>query len=235
MTLVAVHQPNFLPWPGWFDKAARADVMVLLDDAQFPKKGGTWINRVQILVQGTATWLTVPVDRTYHGVRKISEMRIDERTPWRRKMEATLRSAYGRASHFDETWPLLRELLDQPTGQLAAFNEHALRRLATVLGVEAQRFVLASSLGIETTATQRLIDIVRAVDGSAYLVGGGAGGYQDDAAFARAEIDVVAQDFALAAYRQGTETFVGGLSIVDALVHCGAEGVAALLGRRTAA
>ena len=38
--VVAIHQPNFLPWLGWFDKLARADVMVLLDDVQFPKKGG---------------------------------------------------------------------------------------------------------------------------------------------------------------------------------------------------
>ena len=52
MKVVAVHQPTFLPWLGWWDKLARADVLVLLDDVQFPKKGGTWMNRVRMLVSG---------------------------------------------------------------------------------------------------------------------------------------------------------------------------------------
>jgi hypothetical protein len=232
VTLVAVHQPNFLPWPGWFDKAARADVFVLLDDAQFPKKGGTWSNRVQILVQGRPIWLTVPVVRSYHGVREIREMRIDDAAPWRRKAESTLRAAYGRAPHFERVWPLLDDVLRMPTDVLADLNEHALRALAGELGVDAGRFVRASSLGVRTAATQRLVDLVKAVDGSAYLVGGGAGGYQDDEAFARAGIEVVQQRFEQRPYEQGTGEFVGGLSIVDPLMQCGPRGARALLGER---
>ena len=84
--LVAIHQPNFLPWLGYFDKLARADVFVLLDDAQFPKKGGTWVNRARLLVSGRPDWVTVPVDRSYHGTRTIIEMQIDDARPWRRKL-----------------------------------------------------------------------------------------------------------------------------------------------------
>ena len=58
--VVAIHQPNFLPWLGYFDKLARCDVFVLLDSVQFPKKSGTWMNRVQVLVSGEPAWITVP-------------------------------------------------------------------------------------------------------------------------------------------------------------------------------
>jgi hypothetical protein len=81
--LVAIHQPNFFPWLGYFDKLARADVFILLDDAQYPKTGGTWSNRVQLLINEKPAWVTVPVVRSYHGVRQIREMRIDEQRPWR--------------------------------------------------------------------------------------------------------------------------------------------------------
>ena len=73
MTLVAIHQPTFLPWLGWWDKLVRADRLVLLDDVQFPKKGGTWMNRVRMLVNGEPAWVTVPLDRSYHGVAPVRE------------------------------------------------------------------------------------------------------------------------------------------------------------------
>jgi hypothetical protein len=63
-TVVAIHQPNFLPWLGFFDKLARADVFVLLNSVQFPRTSkGTWINRVKLLVGGEARWATVPIVR----------------------------------------------------------------------------------------------------------------------------------------------------------------------------
>ena len=67
--LVAIHQPNFLPWLGYFDKLARADVFILLDTVQFPKKAGSWMNRARLLVGGEPSWITVPVVRSYHGLR----------------------------------------------------------------------------------------------------------------------------------------------------------------------
>ena len=85
-TLVAIHQPNFLPWLGYFDKIARADVFVMLDSVQFAKTGGTWSNRVQMLVGGQATWLTMPIVRSYHGVRTYRQMEIDEEQSWRKKL-----------------------------------------------------------------------------------------------------------------------------------------------------
>ena len=236
--MVAIHQPNFLPWLGWFDKLARADVMVLMDNAQFPKTGGTWVNRVRMLVGGAPAWVTVPVVRAYHGVRRIDEMQIDDGGRWRDKLLRTLQASYGRAPHFSEVFPLLSEWIGNPTTSLADFNTAAIRGVAELLGLDTGRLVRGSTLEAEGNATELLIAMTRAAGGTAYLCGGGADGYQENDRFAAAGVGLVYQGFVPAPYPQGkTAEFVPGLSVVDALMWCGPAGTRALLhgGRRGAA
>jgi hypothetical protein len=229
MALVAVHQPNFLPWLGFFDKIARADVFVLLDSAQFPKKGGTWINRVRILVNGQPTWLTVPIDRAYHGTRRICDMRVrDEDRRWREGALKTLRSAYGRAPFFPAVQAEIEPLLEDPTDELAVYNERAIRRLCDLLALDTP-IVRASELPEKGTGTARLVSLVQATGGDQYLVGGGADGYQEDELFAAAGIEVRRQDFVSPPYEQSTDEHHPGLSVVDALMHLGFDGTRALL------
>jgi hypothetical protein len=228
--LVAVHQPNFFPWLGYFDKLARVDVFILLDDAQFPKMSrGTWVNRVRLLINGSPAWMTVPVDRSYHGAREIREMRINESVRWRNKMTKTIEASYGKASHFAEVFGAISELIQNPTDGLAAYNTAAIRALASALRLGPDKLVSSSELGVQQTGTERLVSLVKAVDGGAYLAGGGAAGYQEDELFAEAGIGLVAQEFRHPSYPQTVEPAVEGLSVIDALMNCGFEGTAALL------
>lgn len=229
-SLVAIHQPNLLPWLGFFDKMARADAFVLLDDAQFPKKGGTWTNRVRMLVSREPAWVTVPVDRSYHGTRAINEMCIDESGPWRRKLVTTIEQSYRRAPRFDETMPLVAELIELRTRCLAEFNEVGIRRVAGALGLDTGKLVPSSELGVEAEGTRRLVELTRAVGGSGYLAGGGASGYQEDDLFAEAGLELRYQSFEHPRYPQLAAEPVEGLSVVDALMSCGFEGTRALLG-----
>jgi hypothetical protein len=228
VTTVAIHQPNYLPWLGYFDKIARADVFVLLDSVQFPKKGGTWINRVRILVNGRATWLTVPVVRSYHGTRTIREMRIGDDGHWRKKAIKTLRFAYRGAPFFEAVQPVLEPLIRNPTNDLAAYNEHSIRRLCELLGLQTP-LLRASELPGRGEATDLLVSLVDAVGGDAYLAGGGAEGYQEDEKFAAAGIDLRPQRFTSPTYPQGGMDHVAGLSVVDALMHIGPDATRRLI------
>lgn len=229
--LVAIHQPTFLPWLGWWDKLARADVFVLLDDVQFPKKGGTWMNRVRILIGGEARWVTVPVDRAFSGTRSVREMRIDVGRPWRDELLRTLASSYGRTPHFADVMPAVEDALASPSDRIAELNESAIRSLAGPLGLDASRLVRQSDLGVKGTGNELLVALCRAVGGDVYLSGDGAGDYLSEQAFADAGLDLRYQKFSPPAYPQAVADHVPGLSVVDALMSCGWKGTAALVAR----
>ncbi|MFN2533461.1 MAG: WbqC family protein [Pyrinomonadaceae bacterium] len=229
--IVAIHQPTFFPWLGFFNKIHRANVFVILDNVQFSKKGGTWANRVKLLVGAKPKWITMPVDRNYHGVRTYGEMMIDNGIPWRDKLLKTIHFSYGRAPHFAEVFPTIESLVSNPTPRLTDYNLSAILYLVKVFGIDVSKIVFASSLKTEGTATDLLISIVKAANGTAYLCGGGAGGYQEDEKFAAAGLNLIYQNFQHPVYEQiSGQNFVTGLSVIDALMNCGFRKTGELVG-----
>jgi RimJ/RimL family protein N-acetyltransferase len=218
--LVAIHQPNFFPWLGFFDKLRRCDAFVLLDTVEFSK--GSRTNRSQVQVNGQPHWITAPVRRAGIG-GPIRDVLTDENHPWRAKVVKTLRQSYARADAFDAAMPLLEELIGHREERLALYNEHAIRRLAGELAAPAE-ILRASELDVSGHATELLVNLVQAVGGTAYLAGAGARSYQENERFAAAGIDVVSQDFV-------PPEQVGGLSVIDAVLRFGADGIRDLLSR----
>jgi WbqC-like protein family len=220
--LVAIHQPNFFPWLGYFDKIRRADVFVFLDQVAYPRAGsggmGSWVNRVRLNIQGEARWITCPLQRMTQGA-PILAAAIDDKQFWRRNLVRTLETNYRRARRFDETMALLRPLIEAPQTNLAAFNISAIGAIATRLGANA-RFVRQSELPHEGAATALLVSLVKAVGGGAYLAGGGAEGYQQDELFEAHGLRLVAQNFAPTPYGE-PEAWRPGLSAIDYLMHDG--------------
>lgn len=232
MTIVAIHQPNFFPWLGYFAKVARADVFIFLDDAQFQKTGGTWSNRVKLLIGGEARWVTAPIERAYHGTKAICDIRFSNSSDWRSNLLKTLETSYRRAPCFAEAMTILGPLVLDKDILLATYNIHAVTRIAAALGFDTDKFVRSSSITTRGQSTERLIELTRAVDGNTYMCGGGASGYQDDAAFAPAGIRLHHQAFDHPIYSQtGSSQFVPGLSVIDALMNCGPRGTFELLTR----
>lgn len=230
--VVAIHQPNFFPWLGYFDKIARSDVFIFLDDVQFSKTGGTWSNRVKMLLAGEPRWVTAPISRAFHGVALINEIEWADEQPWRSKLLKTLGANYARVPHYRETMAWLEPLILQPENNLARYNMAVIRAIADRIGLRNDHCVTSSSLGGQGQASDLLIYLTRKVDGDCYMCGGGASGYQEDKAFAAAEVELRYQSYAHPIYTQhGGREFVPGLSIVDALMNLGFERVRQLLRR----
>ena len=228
--IVAIHQPNIFPWLGYFDKLARVDVFIFLDAAQFPKTGGVWTNRCKLLIHGQAAWVTLPIVRAYHGVRQINEMEINESTPWRDKLLKTIQMNYAHAPFSTQTFPFIKELINDASKKLVEFNLNAINALVEVLGLSGKELVLQSSLTVDSKATDLLIGLTRAVGGAAYLCGGGAEGYQEDNKFSAAGIELIYQNYHHPAYPQkGVAEFVPGLSVIDVLMNCGFDGTKHLI------
>ena len=136
----------------------------------------------------------------------------------------TIQVSYGRAPHFEAMQRVVAELVYETTDNLAQYNASAIRALSSLLGLEPSKLVLGSDLEVEGHGTDLLVSMVKAVDGTAYLAGGGAEGYQEDEKFEDADIELIAQDFQHPVYTQvKAPEFVPGLSVLDALMNCGPE------------
>ncbi|MBA3593214.1 MAG: WbqC family protein [Polaromonas sp.] len=231
--LVAIHQPNFFPWLGYFDKIARSDIFVFLDDVQFPKTGGSWSNRVRIIVGGADSWASAAIDRDYHGTRDINQMNFLTTHPWRLKIFRSLESSYRKHPHYKSTMDVVEPLLKNAEANVAAYNIHAVTVLAQHLGLDATKMRRSSDLRGTGRSNELLCSLTHAVGGAAYMCGGGADGYQDESVFKESGIQLVRQEFVHPVYSQaGVNEFVPGLSIVDALMNHGASAVGAWIERR---
>ncbi len=228
--LVAIHQPNFFPWLGYFDKIARSDVFVFLDHVQYQKTGGIWSNRVKLLVGGDARWVTAPIERAFHGVRRVCEVKFQSGNPWRAKLLKSLSASYARAPAYKETLDFFAPLILNPENNLARYNCAAVMAIVDRLGMPSGNFRWSSVLDAQGQANELLISITRAVGGSKYLYGGGAAGYQEEIPFSSAGVELVSQHFEHPVYPQRAgRDFVAGLSIIDAFMHCGLSGVRSIL------
>lgn len=215
---VAIHQPNYAPWCGFFAKLKAADVLVLLDDAQLPR-GRSYVARTRVLGPAGPQWLTIPVAHSESGeLRSIREARIAD-PGWARRHLQTLRARYGRSPFFAEVFPLLEPLYEHAGPWLAEFNERLLHALLGYLGLQ-RPVVRASTLGCAGRGDERLVALVQAVGGAIYLSGPSGPKYQAADKFGAAGLQLVVRAYAPVPYPQGGP-FVGGLSVLDALFRCG--------------
>ncbi len=230
MTTVAIHQPNLFPWLGYFDKILRSDRFVLLDSVQMPLTGSSYPNRVSILVGGKPGAIQIPAARGLEARSAIRNTSIASVPKCREKILATVQQNYAKAPFIKEILPVLTPLILNPAGTIGEYNELAIRRIAQLLGQPDEKLVRASDLSSSGASTDLLISIVKAAGGDTYMAGGGAGGYQEDDKFSAAGVQLVYQGFRHPTYPQHKgETFVPGLSIIDALMNLGFDGTRALL------
>lgn len=229
--IVAIHQPQFMPWLGYFDKMDQVDCFVLLDQVQYKKN--EWQNRNRIKTAQGPMWLTVPV--TYRFPARILEVQIDRKVPWRHKHLQALRTNYARASHWQEARIALEELYGQDWRDLVSINCASIAWLRQELGIDTP-LQFASAMVLSEEPTQRLIDICRWVGADTYLAGADGRKYMDLEAFAKAGIRVVFQQYEHPTYPQLFGEFISHLSALDLVLNCGAESGAILRrGRRSPA
>ncbi|MBM3527027.1 MAG: WbqC family protein [Alphaproteobacteria bacterium] len=224
--IVAVHQPNYLPWLGYFSKMARCDVFVFLDDVQFSKN--SYINRVQIDGGGAARWLTVPV--SYRFGDAIRTVHCAE-PGWTQAHLSTLQTFYSGAPAYGEVRDWLGGVfaaLDAARG-LGSANRAVVEAVARRLGLRCA-FRSSSEFDVGSAVSDdRLISILSHFGRDVvYLSGKGGSGYQSAEKMERAGIHLTYNEFDHPRYEQGHE-FIPGLSIVDALFRIGFDRTAELV------
>ena len=216
MKLITIHQPNYMPWAGFFHKWLMADAFVILDTVQYHKN--EWQNRNQIKTTQGAQWITVPV--TYRFPQLIHEVGIAPNN-WAKKQIASIEQAYAKAPYFEQVWQPIKTILQARHQNLSTLNTALIQALGKQLGCSAPLYI-ASDLPIANSdPTGRLIDICTHLKGTAYLSGAEGRSYLQKEAFEAAHLNLYFQNVLPPTYPQLHGEFIPYLSVLDVLFNMG--------------
>jgi hypothetical protein len=224
--IVSIHQPCYLPWLGYLQRMAEADVFVLLDHVQFER--ANYQNRARILVDGEPRWLTVPVvqrSQKEQILDKAIDNRLEGSRHWSRVQAATLRHAYRAAPYANLYLPVLRDILESSWERLVDLDLALLELLRDAFGIHTP-LVRSSELAVQGAKSELILEICRELGADCFLGGmGGSRAYLDAEAFRRAGVRVKWQDFRHPVYPQcHSGAFAAGLSAADLLLNRGPLG-----------
>ena len=223
--IVSAYQPYFAPFPGFFSKALRSDILVLMDAVQFPR-GTTWLSKNRFKNDQGTLWMTVPVWKKGLGLQKINDVRICHEGRWAKKCLASLKTAYAKAPFFENHQAFLEEVFSGEFEMLIDLNVKIIRYLMAHLQISA-RMLLLSELGIEAREPRLSVEVCRKLGATHFLAQNGARRYLDEAIFQRAGVRLIFFNPRPPVYPQLWGPFIPNLSVFDILFNCGpaAQGI----------
>ncbi len=226
-----VTQPTYLPWLGYFEALARADVYVVLDTVQL--EGRSWQTRNRLKgADGEPFWLTVPL-RKHPRDTAIRDVLLSDDSTWRERHRRAIQSALGSAPHFADCFPGVDAWLARDHERLVDLNVDGILTIAQLLGIhpEVHR---ASEYGFSSRRSELLVDLCRAVGAEHYYSAAGAAAYleADRDGFAAAGITVEYQGWTHPVYEQRGPGFQPRMAAIDPLAHLGIEATVRALGTR---
>jgi hypothetical protein len=166
--IISVHQPQYIPWLGYFDKISRSDRFVFLDNVQYKER--EFQNRNKIRTKDGSIWLTVPVISKGEGRQNIRDVVIDNEIAWQRKHLGSLRSAYSKAAFFDKYYQYFETILAKDWGNLNDLNIEIIKFVLNELSISTP-ITFESELKIDTMSSQRIVDICKKLGADTYLSG----------------------------------------------------------------
>ncbi len=222
MTCVIL-QPSYIPWRGYFDLIAKADVFVFYDCVQYDDRG--WRNRNQIKTASGRKWLSIPVNAKGAQTKStaIRDIRIVWEELWSKKHLRAIQHSYGKAPFFAQYAPLLEEVYARRDSLLADLTCALTVALARELGITSTRFLRSSELPAQGAGTDRLLSILRQLGAVHYISGPSARDYLEPVKFEQAGITLEYIGYDYPEYPQLHGDFEPHVSILDLLFMTGPE------------
>ena len=214
--IISIHQPNYIPWLGYFFKIYQSDIFVFLDDVQFSNQGMQNYHYIKT-PQGSFR-LKIPVLMSF-GM-DINQILINNKMDWQLKHLKTFESNYKRSPYFDEVFADITTLFKAEFENLADFNRNIIEFFCRKLGITTQ-FVNSSALNIDSNREEKIIGLCLALNGDTYYSGSGAKAYQDENNFKNKGIELKYSMYKVFDYPQLWGDFQSNVTIVDYLMNCG--------------
>jgi hypothetical protein len=214
--IIAIHQPNYLPWCGYFHKMLSCDLFVILDDVTYSKTAGTNKNKIKS-PEGTRL-LSVPIAHKKGLIKDVTTFSEDK---WPQKHWGSIQRCYARAPFWKQNQHLLLPIFENPDEKLADLNLRLIEVIRTLLEIKTPIIRSSEIQGTTGQKGDKIISICKALQATVYLSGTGAKAYNDEKEFKKNNIRLVYQKFDHPIYPQLWGDFLPNLSVIDLLFNCG--------------
>jgi len=225
---IAIMQPGYLPWLGFFELMWQSDIFIVYDNVQYDKNG--WRNRNRIKTANGPQWLTVPVKTSIS--LKVNEVLIDNSRNWQRKHLVALKTNYGRTEYFNQYWPIFEKVLTQKWEKLIDLDMVFIYEINKILGLEKE-IKFSSHIEIQGERVGRLIDICKHLGADTFYEAAGGKNYLEEEIerFNQTGIKLKFQQYCHPVYRQSFGNFIPQLSIIDLLFNEGDKSLNILINK----
>jgi hypothetical protein len=221
---VTIHQPNYMPWIGFFNKVSMADTYIILDSVQYEKDGFTNRNKIKQPDSPAGwAWLTVPVKKGSSN-RMIRDVEVDNNQKWREDSLKAINRTYKNSPYLKQYSQFLDSIYKKDWDNLYELNVFIIKELLYILGIKPQ-IIKASELNISGKKSDLNLDICKKAGATEYISGISGKKYLETDRFKVEGIKVTFQDFRHPVYAQVRGPFISNLSIIDLLLSCGPDSV----------
>ena len=216
--VVSIHQPNYLPWGGFFHKLSLCDQYVLLDTVPFSKN--SYQNRCKIKTLQGEAWLTVPVRTSGRFGQLTNQVQVDPESGWNLRHWRTIEQNYRRAQHFRFLADCIEPVFRAEWALLADTASEFISRIVAALELSVP-LIRSSALPLTGSRSELLCAICKSLGATVYLSGPSGKNYLDQTLFQEAGIRVAFHSFTPRVYPQLYGGFIPALSVIDLLANCG--------------
>ena len=218
--IACVHQPNYLPYPGYFNKIKNSEIFVIYDAAQYVKD--RWDNRNRIRTKDGFMYLTIPLEDKDSFLKRFYEVKLPENSKWQQKHWKAIDANYSKAEHFNSYKDFFRKVYFSKWEKMVDINENIIKYLIKEFSLNA-KIIKSTELNLDLSkkSTELLINILNRVGAKTYLSGPTGRKYMDLNLFKKSCIKLEFQKYKLCEYKQRFSGFVPGLSSIDLLFNMG--------------
>lgn len=223
MTRLAIMQPYFFPYIGYWQLMHAVDRFMIYDDVSYIRHG--WINRNRILINACPAYIIVPLHRASSN-KRICDIDVHPASGWRDRLIKKLEITYRRAPGYPEVFPVIERLIRHEAEKLSDYLAHQLRTLAAFMGI-ATEFVTSSRRHDDEhlSGQDRVLEICKREGADTYINLQGGQVLYDPRFFRSAGVDLRFLVMRPLPYKQRAGPFIPYLSIIDALMEIGPAGL----------
>lgn len=214
--IIACHQPNYLPWLGYFYKIYQSDIFVFADNLQYSNEGMQ--NYCYIKTSQGPFRLKIPVYQNLGD--NINEVQTKDQLGWKQKHLKAIELNYRKAKKFGVFFYDYVKLIEKEYPSLTLMNVAIIKFIAEKLGI-IRKYINTSELELNGKKEERVLQICKALDATIYYSGTGAKVYQTEEHFKSIGIELRYSNFTTFSYPQLWEGFQADVSVLDFLMNCG--------------